>query len=341
MLSRMNAAAVRARAIPAPMLYEYGPHTGGATVVPSPAAPWHLRHLVAYTRAPAAVSAGSAADGDGEAAVGDGGVGGGPQGRWRGGARAIRTTGTSEDDRGSQAQGREGMHREADSITLCRGSPLPSAPLQPFRTVTHPTPWRSRSRAPFPFSPRSSMLRWPLVFVFAAKVLAGEQQPEARPDSARVARVLALLETSDSTVCELAAQAIGNVWGWSWQPEVFPIPMPMPMPAPMPMPMMRQGFHGPRARVHVNRRAGWRGADSAAFGAFRAVLRDDNRCVRNIAARVLGRAGAPGSYDAFAALLREAAPGLRETGALGLGELEARRALRPLQDALRDRDARV
>src|SRR5437763_14819317 len=61
MLSRMNAAAVRARAIPAPMWYDYGPHTGGATVVPSPAAPWHLRHLVAYTRAPAAVSAVSAA----------------------------------------------------------------------------------------------------------------------------------------------------------------------------------------------------------------------------------------------------------------------------------------
>src|SRR5207249_3242381 len=121
----------------------------------------------------------------------------------------------------------------------------------------------------------------PLVFAFAAKVLAGEQLPEARPDSARVARVLALLETSDSTVCELAAQAIGSVWGWSWQPEVFPIPMPMPMPmpmpAPMPMPMMRQGLHGPRARVHVSHRAGWGGADSAAFGAFRAALRDDNR----------------------------------------------------------------
>src|SRR5437588_5610710 len=74
---------------------------------------------------------------------------------------------------------------------------------------------RSRFRRGHP------MPRWPLVFVFAAKVLAGEQQPEARPDSARVARVLALLETSDSTACELAAQAIGNGWGRSWPPAVL------------------------------------------------------------------------------------------------------------------------
>ena len=58
--------------------------------------------------------------------------------------------------------------------------------------------------------------------------------------------------------------------------------------------------------------------------------------MRHIAARVLGRARSPGSYDAFLALLRDASPGLRETGALGLSELEDRRALRPLQEALRD-----
>ena len=187
------------------------------------------------------------------------------------------------------------------------------------------------------------MPRWPLFFLVTATGLAAQQPPDIAPDSGRVARVLALLETSDSTVCELAAQSIGNVWGWSWQPQLVPTPMPMPMPAPMPMPMMRQGSHGPRARPHprVHIRVGWHGADSAALGAFRAVLRDDNRCVRNLAARVLGRARASGSYDAFLALLRDQAPGLRETGALGLSELEDRRALRPLQEALRDRDARV
>src|ERR1051325_10230465 len=191
MLSLMNAAAVRTRAIPAPMLYEYAPHTGGATAVPSPAAPWHLTQLVAYTRAPAAVSAVRAApfasrldhgaacpvlrvareyadpgaaraaagiqvtahapqlvaDVPGQAlgrrdeqratapnrhaerTVGDEGVGRTVRRRVRGrGARAIRATPTREDDRGSQAQGREGVHREADTITLCRVSPLQSLP---------------------------------------------------------------------------------------------------------------------------------------------------------------------------------------------------------------------
>src|SRR5438874_3874545 len=285
----------------------------------------------------------TAPDGDAQRTAGNERVRRAAQRLWRGNARAIRTTGTGEDDRGGQAQGREGVHRERIVSRFVAGRQFGlrrcnvSAPSHiPLSGAPPP-----RARAPFPFPPRSSMPpAWSLMLLFATNAIAAQQPPEVRADSARVARVLALLETSDSTVCELAAQAISNAWGWSWQPQLLPTPMPMPMPAPMPMPMMRKG-HGPRARMHVNHRARWRGADSVAFGAFHAVLRDDNRCVRNIAARVLGRAGAPGSFDAFVALLRETAPGLRETGALGLGELKDRRALRPLQDALRDRDARV
>src|ERR1700757_4431281 len=110
------------------------------------------------------------------------------------------------------------------------------------------------------------MPRSPLVLFLAATALAAQRPPDTPPDSARIARVLALLETADSTVCELAAQSISNAWGWSWQPQPFPSPMPMPMPAPMPMPMMRDRVHGPRPRVHFNHRAGWRDADTAAFG---------------------------------------------------------------------------
>src|SRR2546429_2587160 len=39
MFSRMNAAAVRTRVIPAPTLYDLGPHRGGATAVPCPSRP--------------------------------------------------------------------------------------------------------------------------------------------------------------------------------------------------------------------------------------------------------------------------------------------------------------
>src|SRR5438034_4186576 len=182
------------------------------------------------------------------------------------------------------------------------------------------------------------MLRWPAVLLLGATRLAAQRALDAPMDSSAVARVLALLKTSDSTVCDLAGQAISNSWGFPGEPRLFPTPMPMPMPTPMPMPMaMRMGIRVPHVRVHVRHGPAWYGGDAVVSGAFRAVLRDDNRCVRNIAARVLGRARSPASYDAFLALLEDASPGQRETGALGLGELDDRRALRPLQNALRDR----
>jgi len=37
------------------------------------------------------------------------------------------------------------------------------------------------------------------------------------------------------------------------------------------------------------------GIDTPTLGAFRAVLRDDNRCIRTIAARVLGNHGPAGT----------------------------------------------
>ena len=177
------------------------------------------------------------------------------------------------------------------------------------------------------------MPRWPAVLLLTVTGLAAQQPPDAARDSSHVARVLALLETSDSTVCELAGRAISNGWGFSWEPRLLPTPMPMPMPTPMPMPMAMHRGSRPHVRVHVHRGPRWLGEEAGWLGAFRAVLRDDNRCVRNIAARVLGRARTPESYDAFLALLRDDNPGLRETGALGLGELDDRRAVRPLQDA--------
>src|SRR5256885_6937437 len=61
MLPLMNAGGVRRRAIPAPMVRGRAPPPGGAPAVPWPSPPWHLAHALAYTRAPAAVSAASAA----------------------------------------------------------------------------------------------------------------------------------------------------------------------------------------------------------------------------------------------------------------------------------------
>ena len=122
---------------------------------------------------------------------------------------------------------------------------------------------------------------------------------QARLDSAQTARLLTALERSDSTVCQLAGQTLANNLGWGWEPRLFPMPMPMPTPMPMPM-IERLDLHGNHLvpRIHVHGSGAWHGheLDAATLGAFRAVLRDDNECVRDIAARVLGRANPPGTY---------------------------------------------
>jgi hypothetical protein len=162
---------------------------------------------------------------------------------------------------------------------------------------------------------------------FVAVLLLATQ---GRLDSTEVARVLTQLKASDSTVCSLAGQALTNFGGW-WHRDANTL-MPMPRPMPTPMPMPGGGGRG----IHMMRGPNRHGYDRAVLGAFRAVVRDDNRCVRNIAARVLGRADEAGTYEVFAGLLRDARPGLRETGALGLGEMDDARAIGPLSDALRD-----
>src|SRR5437764_590050 len=290
----------------------------------------------------------TAPDGDAQRTAGNERVRRAAQRLWRGNARAIRTTGTGEDDRGGQAQGREGVHRERIVSRFVAGRQFGlrrcnvSAPSHiPLSGAPPP-----RARAPFPFPPRSSMPpAWSLMLLFATNAIAAQQPPEVRADSARVARVLALLETSDSTVCELAAQAISNAWGWSWQPQLLPTPMPMPMPAPMPMPMpmMRKG-HGPRARMHVNHRARWRGADSVAFGAFHAVLRADNRCalkdtspdVRRTAAWALGATEDRAAVDLLLPLLRDRDAPVRLAAVHALGQIESPRAVRDLGALVRD-----
>src|SRR6059036_4327947 len=119
------------------------------------------------------------------------------------------------------------------------------------------------------------MPRWPAVLLLTATGLAAQQPPNPARDSSHVARVLALLETSDSTVCELAGQAISNAWGFSWEPRLLPSPMPMPMPTPMPMPMaMHMDIRVHHIKAHVH--AGWRHPfeTAAVLGAYKAVLHD-------------------------------------------------------------------
>jgi HEAT repeats/HEAT repeat len=170
-----------------------------------------------------------------------------------------------------------------------------------------------------------------MIAPLVAGLLLAVQTPVAL-DSATAARVLSQLRASDSTICALAGQALtnyGGFWGWNYSEPGMALPRPMPTPMPMP--------GGGGGGIHVGMFDKTHDVDPGVLRAFRAFIRDDNRCVRHIAARVLGRHGGSTAYDLFVTLLRDARPDLRETGALGLGELEDSRAIAPLGDVL-DRD---
>src|SRR5918996_6032024 len=88
------------------------------------------------------------------------------------------------------------------------------------------------------------MLPFPLSVALAAGLTLAPNAQSTAPiqrDSAEVARLLASLRASDSTVCELAGRALTN-FGGMWHRE-WDAPMPMPMPTPMPMPFAGGGVH--------------------------------------------------------------------------------------------------
>src|SRR3989442_10148047 len=163
--------------------------------------------------------------------------------------------------------------------------------------------------------------------LLASLLLVAKTRPAF--DSATVTRVLNQLKASDSSVCALAGKALTNYGGF-WGHRFADRGMPMHQPMPTPMPMPGGGGDG----FHVNMHENTRDMDPAVLRAFRAVIRDDNRCVRNIAARVLGNRGGSGSYNLFIGMLKDARADFRETGALGLGERGDTRAISPLSDAL-------
>src|SRR5260370_774474 len=107
--------------------------------------------------------------------------------------------------------------------------------------------------------------------------------------SATVARVLSQLRTSDLTVCALAGEALTNhgaFWGHAFADPGMPMPQPMPTPMTMP-----GGGGGGGSGIHVGMHGNTRAMDPAVLPAFRAVIRDDNRSVRDITARVPGNHG--------------------------------------------------
>jgi hypothetical protein len=147
--------------------------------------------------------------------------------------------------------------------------------------------------------------------LLASLLLVVQNRPAL--DSATVTRLLSQLKTSDSVVCALAGEALtnyGGFWGHNFADPGMPMPQPMPTPTPMPMP-----GGGGIGDFNVNMHENNRHMDPAVLRAFRSFIRDDNRCVRNIAARALGDHGGREYYDLFLGLLRDSRADPRVRGA--------------------------
>ena len=158
------------------------------------------------------------------------------------------------------------------------------------------------------------------------------QQPDLR-DAESVARLLASLRTADPAVCELAGRSLTNFGGW-WSGDL-PTPMPIPMPTPMPMPHAGGGIDIRSPSLGAR---GGTELDPQVLQAFRGALKDSSRCVRHIAARMVARARPTWAAAEFGALAKDADAGFRETGLVGLGELEDPATMGVITAGLGDRD---
>jgi hypothetical protein len=76
--------------------------------------------------------------------------------------------------------------------------------------------------------------------------------------------------------------------------------------------------------------------DPALVPPLSAAIRDDDLCVRRVAASLLSHVRHPAATDALRDALADAKPGTREVAALGLGMSDARSAVDPLMARLHD-----
>ena len=177
--------------------------------------------------------------------------------------------------------------------------------------------------------------------LLAVTIAVAAQAPDLRSaDSAT--RLLASLRTADPAVCELAGRNLANSWGWGWSSDAGDLPMAAPMPTPMPVPIPMP-FGGATSISSPNLTGATRAGalDAAVLAVFRAALRDQSRCVRRIAARVVAREEPSWAVADFTALVKDSDPGMRETALLGLGELEYPSTISLVSTSLSDREPGV
>lgn len=194
-------------------------------------------------------------------------------------------------------------------------------------TLPTPTPMPMPTPTPTPMPmprPRRLALLGLLALVLAAVAVAGGRdaaaQSRAPEDRANAQALLDAMRGTAPIPCALALSVIeGNGWG-SWYGS------------------------GIAQDSTVDRLRGWLDhgvADPAVVPVLRAAMAPGDACVRQTAARLLGRTHQTRAVDALTEALRDADPSTRELGAIGLALSEAAGAYTPLVGALRDVEPRV
>ena len=156
----------------------------------------------------------------------------------------------------------------------------------------------------------------------ATLATARSTTPERPPaDLPNVTAMLEAMRGTGALPCALAMNEIEGRNGWGWSDE----------PAP--------GVDSTTVALRKWLNEGIE--DPAVVAPLRAALGPGDACVRQTAARLLGRTKHPQAVTALAAALRDADPSTRELAAYGLGVSDSRAAFDPLVAALKDQEPGV
>jgi len=153
-----------------------------------------------------------------------------------------------------------------------------------------------------------------LALVVALAPAALEAQGGA-PD--RVRMLLDGIRGATPLQCELALQGMNGWWGNGPEPGRDP------------------------AAWTVITWAAHRDVEAGSVPLLATSLRDNDPCVRRVAARLLGRSRLPAARARLLEATRDADPGMRRLGATGLGFMDDRTVVRDLVRLLDDRDPGV
>jgi HEAT repeat protein len=175
-------------------------------------------------------------------------------------------------------------------------------------------------------------------------------------DTAAVSRLLATVRGASPLVCEMTTRAADMHGSWMNWGSIGGAPLVMDSASsalldwvqrthndPVIVPRLTAALRDDDAcvrRVAASLLSHVRHA--SAISAMVDALRDGNPGTREVAALALGMAEAESAADALEARLRDDAPGVRRAVAWALGEIEAKKAVPALIDVLaRDQDPRV